>query len=553
MALTNEIFEKLEAIVGKRNVSKDPAITHVYRCVSPQSSAHYGPYDTWTPQPQAVVLPGSVEEVSLIIKLCNEYDIHFKASSTFWSAMGYISSDNSIQLDMKRMGSVEIDAKNKMAIIEPYAIGAVVQAEAMKHGLNCHIGGVGSSSSILAITSGWSGTGPTAIFMGASGENLLAAEWVLPDGEIVRSGSLGAGAGWFCGEGPGPSTRSILRGWLGSAGSMGVCTKIAIRLHPWPGPKYLPTRGDAPAYKIDGLENFRFYTICFADWESFAECYRLFHENDVLYLGHRQFNLFGRDVKTAMIKILTDPEKQFCDIPVLMEDEELKIANAKMKIDCQIIIAGMSEDDLDYKEAAVDEILRLTKGWKSEFMLDKDISDWAKLYLLRLGHKNLNFTYCGSFEGNVGLTSNVYVATSVIEEISGIRRKWEQERGGIAATGGDSAMGSISLIGGGGMTGWEFFCHFDAYDKNSIDLVKEHIDTTQAWMFSKGLGIDMGRWNEDLRRPDTYDYTQKEHDEIFSKIPQPLIAEYQWKVREVFNPKNLTGSYYITKTPSDLK
>ena len=553
MALANEIYRQLEAIVGSRNVSRDPAVTQVYRCIAPQSSAHYGPYDHWTPCPQAVVLPASASEVSLIVKLCNKYDIHFKASSTFWSSMGYISSDNSIQLDMKRMGSVEIDAKNKMAIIEPYAIGAVVQAEAMKHGLNCHIAGVGCSSSILAISCGWTGAGPTAISMGSSGENLLAAEWVLPDGEIVRSGSLGAGAGWFCGEGPGPSTRAVLRGWLGTAGSMGVCTRMAVRLHPWPGPAYLPTRGEAPAYKADGLENFRCYTLCFGDWRGFAECYRLFYENDILYLGHRQFNLFGRDVKTAMIKILTDPEKQFCDIPGLMADEKLKAENEKMRIDCQIVLAGMSAGDLEYKEEAVDEILRRTGGWKSEFMLDREITDWAKLYLLRLGHKNLNYTFCGSYEGNFGLTPNVFVATDVIEEASALKRKWEQEHDGIAATGGDSAMGSVSLIGGGGMAGWEFFVNFDAYDKSSIVSTKEHIDETQKWMFAKGLGVDMGRWNEGLRRPDSYGASQEEHDEMHAGLPQPLVAEYQWKVREAFNPGNLTGSYYRTKVPSDLK
>jgi hypothetical protein len=263
--------------------------------------------------------------------------------------------------------------------------------------------------------------------------------------------------------------------------------------------------------------------------------------------------LFGRDVKTAMIKILTDPEKQFCDIPALMADEELKVANEKMKIDCQIVIAGMSEDDLEYKEEAVDEILKRTRGWKSELMLDQEISDWALLYLLRLGHKNLNYTFCGSYEGNFGLTPNVFVASRVIEEASALKRKWEQEHGGIAATGGDSAMGSISLIGGGGMAGWEFFVNFDAYDKSSIVSTKEHIDQTQEWMFSKGLGVDMGRWNEGLRMPDSYDATQEELNEMHSKIPQPLIAEYQWKVREAFNPNNLTGSYYRTKTPSELK
>jgi hypothetical protein len=89
---------------------------------------------------------------------------------------------------------------------------------------------------------------------------------------------------------------------------MGVCTRVAIRLHPWVGPKYLPIRGVAPAYKADGLENIKCYTLCFPDWDAYAKSFQLFHETDVIYLGHRQFNMFGRDIKTAMIKILTDPE-----------------------------------------------------------------------------------------------------------------------------------------------------------------------------------------------------------------------------------------------------
>jgi hypothetical protein len=51
-------------------------------------------------------------------------------------------------------------------------------------------------------------------------------------------------------------------------------------------------------------------------------------------------------------------------------------------------------------------------------------------------------------------------------------------------------------------------------------------------MFEKGLGVDMGRWNADARRPDAYDYTQEEHDAMYKNLPQPLVPEYQWKVRK---------------------
>ena len=509
----------------------------------------YGPFDHQTPRPQAVLLPGSVEEVQQIILICNKYKLQFKAASTFWAAMGYVGSDYAIQLDMVRMGGVEIDAKNMMAIVEPYAIGAVVQVEAMKYGLNCNMAGVGCSSSTLAGAAGWMGFGPSSLFMGIASENVLGAEWGLPDGEILRTGSLGADGNWFCGEGPGPSTRAVLRGWQGSTGAMGVCTKMAVRLHPWPGPKLITTRGAVPVYHADGLENFRAYTLCFPECDDYALAFQLFHEADVIYLGHRQFNMFGRDIKGAMLKILTDPGKQFSDLLPLMDDPYIKSENEKMKIDVQIVIAGFSARDLEYKEKAVDEVLRQTHGWKSEFTLEKDMHDFVLLYLLRLGRKNLNYTLCSSYEGNFGMSSNVFVTAPLMEEASALKRKWEQETPYIAATGGDSDMGSMSGIGGGGTTGWEFFVNFDAHDKESIRGTKEFIDDSQRWMLSKGLGADMGRWNADARREDGYDYTQEEHDEIYKNLPQPAIFEYQWKVREAFNPNHLTGSYYRTKTP----
>ncbi|OHE64666.1 MAG: hypothetical protein A2Y36_12190 [Treponema sp. GWA1_62_8] len=503
--------------------------------------------------PEAVLLPGSTEEVKNIVRLCNKYDVKFKASSTFWSAMGFITDDNGVQLDMRRMRSIEIDEKNMIAIVEPYAIGAVVQAEAMKVGLTLNVPGVGCSSSPLASTAGWVGFGPTSISMGCASENMLGAEWVLPNGEVLRTGSLGAGSGWFCGEGPGPSTRAILRGFQGSTGSLGVCTKMAIRLHPWPGPTHIPSRGVVPAYKADLPDNFKAYTLCFKTWDDYAKGLSLLHEAEILFLGHRQFNMFGRDIKTAMLKILTDPDGQLAEIPEYTADPELKKINDDMKIEIQVIIAGVTRRDTDYKEKVLDTVLEMSGGWKNQFMLEKDMMDYVLLYLIRLGHKNLNYALCGAYEGNYGLSGNMFVSAKVMEEAAALKRKWELEHTHIAAHGGDSDMGSISIIGGGGPTGWEYFTNFDAHDKASIKGTADFFNETQRWMTEKGLGVDMGHWNQDLRREDGYGFTQEQHDEMYVKLPQPLVTVYQYKVREIINPKHLCGSYYRTLTPSKYK
>jgi glycolate oxidase len=546
MALAKEIYQAFEDVVGKRNISQDKGVLESYRCITSQSSAHYGPYDHKTPLPQAVLLPGSTEEVSKILKICNQNKIRFKAATTFWAAMGYIGSDCAVQLDMRRMKALEIDEKNMFAIVEPYAIGAVVQAEAMKVGLTCNLPGVGCSSSVLASTAGWVGFGPTSISMGCASENMLGAEWVLPDGEILRTGSLGAGSGWFNGEGPGLSTRAILRGFQGTTGTMGVCTRVAVRLHPWPGPTFIPTRGEAPAYKACLPDNFKAYTLCWPDWESWAKGAALLHESEAIYLGHRQFNMFGREAKAAMIRILSDPEGQLADLPALMADPELQRANEDMKLDLQVVLAGMTARDFAYKDKVLDHILELTGGWKSAMMLEPELADYVLLYLLRMGHKNLNFTYCGAYEGNFGLSSNVFVSTAVMEEASALKDKWAKERKAFADTGGDSDMGSLCIQGGGGPMGWEFFLNFDAYDKDSIKGTCEFIDATQQWMISKKLGLDMGRWNHDVRGKDGFDLSQDQQDAFASRMPQPLVPHYQYKVRQAVNPNDLTGSYYRT-------
>lgn len=225
----------------------------------------------------------------------------------------------------------------------------------------------------------------------------------------------------------------------------------------------------------------------------------------------------------------------------------------RRSIEIQVVIAGVTKRDTEYKEAALSKVLELTGGWKNEFMMDKEMVDYVLLYLIRLGHKNLNYVLCGAYEGNFGLSGNVFVSASVMEEASALKKKWETEKTCIAATGGDSDMGSVCIIGGGGPTGWEFFVNFDAHDKESIKGTADFINDTQRWMYEKGLGVDMGHWNQDLRREDGFGFTQEEHDAMYVKLAQPLVTAYQYKVREAINPKHLCGSYYRTLTPDKIK
>ena len=246
MALSREIYAAFEAIVGKRNISEDPGVLETYRCAAAQSSAHYGPYDHKTPRPQAVLLPGSAEEARSIVKLCNKYDIKFKAATTFWSAMGFIGDDYAIQMDMRRMRSIEIDEKNMAAIIEPYAIGAVVQAEADEAGPHHEHAGRRLQQRPPGEHGRVGRFRPHIDIDGLRQREHARRGMGAPQRRIAEDGLARRRVGLVLREGPGPSARAILRGFQGSTGSLGVCTRIAIRLHPGPGRPRFPRGGLYP-------------------------------------------------------------------------------------------------------------------------------------------------------------------------------------------------------------------------------------------------------------------------------------------------------------------
>lgn len=553
MALKKEIYAEFEAVVGARNISEEPAVLETYRCAAAQSSAHYGPFNHRTPTPQVVILPGSTAEVQGIILICNKYKIKYKASSSFWSAMGYIGDDNSVQLDMRRMRNITVDPVNMIMTVESYVNAAMAQAEAMHYGLTCCVPGVGSSSCVIPNTVAWVGGGPNTIFTGHPSENLLCAEWVLPNGEVIVTGSAGAGGGWFCGDGPGFSQRALFRGAIGTTGDMGVCTKISIKLSPYPGPKYIPSEGLPPAYKAKMPENFKVYDLCFPSWEKWAEAFLMLGDSETVFAGHRQFSMFGEKIKASMLEILIDPDKQLCDLPELMERPDVKATNESMRIDVIVIIAGMTPEDLEWKEDAIDRILEKVGGWKDPRALKPDLNEWLMMYFLRMGHKNLNFVLCGGYEGHFGLAaSDITYSASICEDAFALREKTLREGGTFMAdVGGDSAMNVISKTGGGcGYSGWEFFAHFDPHDKSSISGCRKFFDITNKWMLDHGCGPDFCRKNSDLRHEDGYCFTQDEHNAMYLKKDFNILDLYQWAVREAFDPNHLGSTYYRVLDPA---
>jgi hypothetical protein len=253
----NLIYQELVNVLGPDYVSDDPGVLEAYyRCGLSPALACKG-------RSEFVVLPGSTEDVQKIVRLARRYQFPYSITSTgmrMYSCNAVAGYQYWCFIDPKRMNQWHIDPVNMFAVVQPYVMIGQIQGEAMKYGLHSEIPGSGSQSSVLAHNIagevGW-----TCWRTGSSARNVLGMEWVLPDGEILRTGSLATKEdNYFWGEGPGPDMRGLLRGLLPHFGTLGVVTKIAVKLFPWPSPPVLHTEGVQPEKKASLPAN-RFKTI----------------------------------------------------------------------------------------------------------------------------------------------------------------------------------------------------------------------------------------------------------------------------------------------------
>ncbi len=347
--ITEEAYRALEEAVGEENVMQEPAMLDSYAWQPFLNMTE----DLWVKRPVAVALPTSTAEVQAVVRACNRHGLRFKALSTGWGAHNGPTYDNVVLVDLRRMNRIlEIDEKNMYAAVEPYVCGGELQAEAWKHGLNTHIVGAGPHCSPLAGATSMHGCGNDSIHMGTSSRNLLGTEWVLPNGEILRLGALGSGAGWFSGDGPGPSLRGIVRGTSGAFGGFGIFTGAAIKLFNWPGPRVIEGDGlilDSTA----GLpECCRFFNCGFPTEQASTEAVYRIGEAEIGYL-------FVRMVTTEFILLLMPHLFQSL---VRKGKAIMDLANAMVSHPFMITLVGSSEDELDWQEAVLHEIVDAVGG-----------------------------------------------------------------------------------------------------------------------------------------------------------------------------------------------
>lgn len=177
--------------------------------------------------PIVVLKPEDTKQVSQILKYCNENKIPVTPSGARTGLSGgALPINGGVALSLEKMNStVEIDEKNLQATVEPGAINQVFQEAVKSKGLFYPPDPSSWGSSFLGGNVSTNAGGPKAVKYGVTKDYILNLEVVLPNGEIIWTGAnvLKNSTGY-----------NLTQLMIGSEGTLGVVTKIVVKLIPLP-------------------------------------------------------------------------------------------------------------------------------------------------------------------------------------------------------------------------------------------------------------------------------------------------------------------------------
>jgi len=216
--LTAEIINEFKNIVGENYVLYDNETLDRYAHDETENLYYL---------PDAVIKPRNADQISAIMKICNTKKIPVtpRGAGTGLSG-GALPHLGGVVLSTERMNSIlNIDERNLQVTTEPGVITEVLQMAVKEKGLfyppdpasrgSCFIGGNISENS----------GGPKAVKYGVVRDYVLNLEVVLPTGEIMWTGAnvLKNSTGY-----------NLTQLLVGSEGTLGIVTKIVLRLIPHP-------------------------------------------------------------------------------------------------------------------------------------------------------------------------------------------------------------------------------------------------------------------------------------------------------------------------------
>ncbi|MFJ2404047.1 FAD-binding oxidoreductase [Streptomyces xanthochromogenes] len=218
----DDLLERLREHLPADAVISDPDVTASY--------AHDMASFCAAGSPAVVVLPRTVEEVQHVMRTATALRVPVVPQGARTGLSGAANaSDGCIVLSLVKMDRIlEINPVDRVAVVEPGVVNAVLSRAVHEHGLYyppdpsswemCTIGGnIGTASGGLC-----------CVKYGVTAEYVLGLEVVLADGRLMSTGRRTA---------KGVAGYDLTRLFVGSEGSLGIVVKAVLALRPSPPPQ----------------------------------------------------------------------------------------------------------------------------------------------------------------------------------------------------------------------------------------------------------------------------------------------------------------------------
>jgi glycolate oxidase len=209
-----ELIRRMVEVVGPDGVISERNQLRTYECDG---------LTAFRVIPSVVVLPETAAQVQAVVRTCRDAAVPFVArgSGTGLSG-GALPVSDGVLVVLSRMRSIlEVDLDNQRAVVEPGVLNLSVSKAVAGDGFYyapdpssqqvCSIGGN------VAENSG----GAHCLKYGFTTNHVTGLEVVLPDGEVVHLGG---------GKAPDAPGYDLLGAFVGSEGTLGVTTKVTLRL-----------------------------------------------------------------------------------------------------------------------------------------------------------------------------------------------------------------------------------------------------------------------------------------------------------------------------------
>ncbi|MEJ2470127.1 MAG: FAD-linked oxidase C-terminal domain-containing protein [Desulfuromonadales bacterium] len=215
--LSDHIIKALEEIVGAANIATSKADRICYSYDATQQSF----------LPDVIVHPATTEEISRIMQLANRERVPvFPRGAGSGFTGGSLPTRGGIVLCLERMDRIlEIDEENLVATVEPGVVTEQFQKAVERVGLFYPPDPASLKFSTLGGNVAECAGGPRCVKYGVTKDFIIGLEVVTPTGDILTTG--------------GPTMKGVVGYDLtkllcGSEGTLGIITRIVIKLLPLP-------------------------------------------------------------------------------------------------------------------------------------------------------------------------------------------------------------------------------------------------------------------------------------------------------------------------------